>query len=305
MPVKPLISILTPSYNQGRFIEETILSIKNQEYSNFEHIIADGGSTDLTLDFLKKYENTYPMHWISEPDKGQADALNKCFQASRGDIIGWLNTDDLYEDGAFEKVVDYFINHPEVNIVYGNCTIIDEEGKIIQKNMGTYTREKLINFWEGYYGFNQPSIFYRRAVFDRIGLFDTNLHYVMDYDFLLRAGEFFEFGYVDADLSRFRVHGSSKGASGWEKFVEESIPVINRYWKKRNWLKFLYYFFILKSYYAGIIMDQTQTDYFSNNKVPSITLLIKILSNNPFLVFNQGYQRIILHKFIRAGSKGN
>lgn len=97
---EPLVSIVTPSFNQGRFIEETILSVKNQNYPHIEHLIIDGGSTDETLDVIRRYEGTYNLRWVSEPDEGQADALNKGFRLARGEVLGWLNADDTYQPGA-------------------------------------------------------------------------------------------------------------------------------------------------------------------------------------------------------------
>ena len=121
----PLVSVVTPSYNKGAFIEETILSVKNQTYPRIEHIIIDGGSTDNTIDVIKKYEGTYNMHWVSEPDNGQSDAVNKGWRMARGEILGWLNSDDTYMPWAVETAVKFLTGHPNVSVVYGNCNIIN------------------------------------------------------------------------------------------------------------------------------------------------------------------------------------
>ena len=128
---QPKVSIITPSYNQGQFIEETILSAKNQDYPNIEHIVIDGNSTDSTLDILHKYDND--IIWISEPDRGQSDALNKGFRIATGEIIGWLNSDDIYLPGAVKKAVDALMNNPKFDIVYGDYLIIDENSKVLLK----------------------------------------------------------------------------------------------------------------------------------------------------------------------------
>jgi len=126
---QPLVSIVTPSYNQGQFIEDTILSVKNQDYSNIEHIIVDGGSTDNTLEILKEYENSYNLRWVSEPDNGQADAINKGFDMAKGEIIGWLNSDDTYfSSHVLTKVVEKF-RQTEAKIVFGNDVLINQEQK--------------------------------------------------------------------------------------------------------------------------------------------------------------------------------
>ena len=120
----PLVSIITPSYNQGMFIEDTILSVKNQDYQNVEHIIIDGGSTDNTMDILKRYEGAYNMRWTSEPDRGQSDARNKGWRASNGQIVGWLNSDDVYlEKNTIGYVVEQFASHQDADIV---CMNLDQ-----------------------------------------------------------------------------------------------------------------------------------------------------------------------------------
>jgi glycosyltransferase involved in cell wall biosynthesis len=296
MEIPPLISILTPSLNQDEFIEETILSVIRQNYPQLEHIIMDGGSSDSSIEIIKKYENNYDLKWFSEADSGQADALNKGFRLAKGDIIGWLNSDDLYEPNIIGEVVEFFLNHPNVYVLYGNCTIINEKSEILRINKGSYTRKKLLEFWKGYYGLNQPSIFYRREVFNIIGLFDVKLNFVMDYEFLLRAGEFFDFHYIDINLSRFRIHDSSKGGQGWTKFVRESIQVLNHYWIKRNLFQFFYCFFSLRQYYGKLLFDQIDRHYYTKEELPSIPFLVNVLMKNPFLVFKRLFYKILIKK---------
>src|SRR4030042_2589290 len=127
----PLVSIVTPSYNKARFIEETILSVKNQTYPRIEHIIIDGGSTDGTLDIIRKYSDS--LTWISEPDKGQSDAINKGWKMSKGEILAYLNADDTYMPRAVETAVKFLADNMDVGLVYGECNIINEHGKVIGK----------------------------------------------------------------------------------------------------------------------------------------------------------------------------
>src|SRR5688572_25596277 len=133
VPVRrqPLVSIVTPSYNQGRYIEETIQSVLNQDYPNLEYLVLDGGSTDETLEILKRYEGR--LVWISEKDRGQADAINKGFHLAKGRILGWLNSDDTYSPGAIRKVAQYFQTHRDVGLLYGEGYHVDTAGKIIER----------------------------------------------------------------------------------------------------------------------------------------------------------------------------
>src|SRR5580704_9036975 len=129
------LSIVTPSLNQGTFIGEALLSVHSQNYGSLEHLVIDGGSSDITISILRRYadeERWSHLHWISEPDRGQGDALNKGFSRTKGDVVGWLNSDDRYRPGCFERVVEVFQKYPEVDVVYGDYTCIDETGRVSQ-----------------------------------------------------------------------------------------------------------------------------------------------------------------------------
>ena len=161
----PLVSIVTPSYNKGRFIEETILSIKNQTYPQIEHIIIDGGSTDNTIDIIKKHEGTYNMQWISEPDKGQSDAINKGWRMAKGEIIAYLNADDTYMPWAVEMAVKHLTKHPDISMVYGDCNIINDHGEVIgQEAAGEFDLKDIL--WRESM-VPQQAVFLRREVLDK------------------------------------------------------------------------------------------------------------------------------------------
>ncbi len=223
----PLFTIVTPSYNQGPFVEETILSVLNQNYPNIEYIVIDGGSTDNTLEILKKYEGK--IKWISEKDKGQADAVNKGFKMARGEILGWLNSDDLYESGCIGKVVEYFISNPDVLLIYGNGFQINSDGSLkIPFKSGPVTFKKLSKKNP----LLQPSIFIRKEVLSKVGYLDIHYQYVMDYEYWVRIFEKYEkqTAYLPVYLSSWRLHGETKTSLSREKIYDEMFEVLKKYY---------------------------------------------------------------------------
>ena len=177
----PLVSIITPSYNQGEFIEETIDSVLNQTYPNIEYIIVDGGSTDNTLEILKKYENR--IQWISEKDKGQANAINKGILRTKGELIGWINSDDVYERDGIEKLVACWKKHPEADLIYGEGIYIDREGRKVGRYLTeVFTKEKLGKQCI----ICQPSTLFSRAVIERVGMLNEQYQMGMDYELTIK-----------------------------------------------------------------------------------------------------------------------
>jgi glycosyltransferase involved in cell wall biosynthesis len=228
MTERPMISIITPSFNQGRFIEENIQSVLGQNYASFEHIVIDGGSEDETMEVVRKYPH---LKWISEPDRGQADALNKGFRMAQGDIIGWLNADDLYLPGTFE-LVSRALDKPRGRwVVMGDVEMTDEYGNVLQLLYNQPRRfHELLRFWDTKLRiFHQPGVFFFKEVLDRVGLLDISLYFAMDYDLWLRISRKFAFHRVNAIFARYRLHASSKSSRGWDAFMPEWELVSRRY----------------------------------------------------------------------------
>lgn len=230
----PDISIVTPSYNQGQFIEETIRSVLLQGYPNLEYIIVDGGSTDDTLTIIRKYEQW--LKWVSEPDQGQSDALNKGFIQAGGDIAAWLNSDDTYQPGALGRIGQVFNQDRSSAVVHGHCNVINEHSQVIgfAKSPPT-TFNRLIQYWRR--KFPQPAGFFRRSVLEEVGLLNCNLQFVMDYDLWLRIAQIHKFHRIDDILANFRLHPASKTVQGWPTaFDAEADTISKAYWgSKISW----------------------------------------------------------------------
>jgi glycosyltransferase involved in cell wall biosynthesis len=199
------ITVVTPSYNQGDYIRKTIESVLNQNIEELEYIVMDGGSTDGTVSILKEYGDS--IIWKSEKDKGQTDAVNKGIRASHGEIIGWLNSDDIYYPGAIAKVMDVFINNPEINVLYGNANHIREDDSFIEEYYTEdfdYERLKDVCF------ICQPALFFRKKLVDEYGYLDDKLQYCMDYDYWLRLGKKEKFYHLNELIAGSRLYDDNK-----------------------------------------------------------------------------------------------
>jgi glycosyltransferase involved in cell wall biosynthesis len=200
------ISIITPTYNSDKYIKETMDSIHDQSYRDFEHIVVDGLSNDRTLDIVKTYSQVF---LISEKDKGQSDALNKGFSLAKGDILAWQNSDDLYFKDTFKSVVECFQANPDIDVVYGFYQLIGSKGEWICDVYPIKWNATL--FSRGRFCPPQPTVFWRKSVWQKCGPLNEALHYCMDVDFYSRSiNSNFKFRRVDKMLGKFRIHESSK-----------------------------------------------------------------------------------------------
>lgn len=218
-PARLLFSIVTPSFNQGRFIESTIRSVLEQDYPHVEYMILDGGSKDGTVDIIRRYEKRL-AYWVSEPDRGQTDAINKGFARAKGDILMWLNSDDLLLPGSLSKVARIFRKHSDVSIVHGDAKVIDETGQGTGKaQSGPFSLESLITGRGPF--MIQPASFFRKQVIRGIGPLDVSLRYAMDYQLWLLAGYRFRFHHLPEPLAAFRDHPGTKRSEVGTRYSEE------------------------------------------------------------------------------------
>ncbi|VAW13812.1 Glycosyl transferase, family 2 [hydrothermal vent metagenome] len=224
----PKITIVTPSYNQAKYLEDTICSVLNQNYPNLEYIIIDGGSSDNSVDIIKKYEDQI-TYWVSEKDNGQAHAVNKGFKKVSGDIVGWLNSDDIYLPGTLDRVAYYFSKHPDVEVVYGNHVVTD------QNNNHLWVKKELpfsIRRLEHHSYMSQPATFLRRSVINKVGYLDEKLYYLLDWEYFIRVGNVCKFKHVPDVFATYRLHKIAKTAvaqSGQPEFLVEKMKVIERH----------------------------------------------------------------------------
>ena len=216
------VSIVTPSYNQVQYIEETIQSVLSQNYPDIEYIIVDGGSTDGTVDIIKKYEDKL-AYWVSEKDKGQTEAINKGFARAKGDILAWINSDDSYEPGAVSAAVKFLQEHPHVGMVYGDCNFINQSGKVIGKFNAAQTDYRLIR--QGYVHIPQQTMFFRADLWKQVGPLDPSFYFAMDYDLWTRIAARAEIRYVPQTWANFRLHTSGKTIMADDRCWPEMIRV--------------------------------------------------------------------------------
>lgn len=235
------ISLVTPSYNQGAFLRRTIDSVLAQRGNDFEldYQILDGASTDDTLEILKAYGDR--IQWVSEPDGGQIAAINKGLRAATGDIVGWLNSDDVLEPGALARIARAFAAHPRVEWVHGRCKIIDEHDREIRQWMSAYKhfrckRHTFRNFLLGENYVSQMTVFWRRAVLDEIGYLDPKHDLSFDYDLFLRLARRGDPIYLEDTIAAFRWYDTSKSGEGYIRQLAQATEIALAFGEHDAWM---------------------------------------------------------------------
>lgn len=203
----PLVTVVTPSFNQARFLGAAIESVLSQDYPRIEYIVLDGGSTDGSVDILRRYEDRLAA-WASEPDRGQTEAINRGFAMARGEILAWLNSDDLYFPGAVREAVAFLQAHPEVGMVHGAAYYVDEVGVPVGRFPSSDTDHRALR--RGAPRIAQQASFFRSTVWRMVGPLDPTFYYAMDYDLWIRISAVTTLAYVPRVWAGFRLHGSSK-----------------------------------------------------------------------------------------------
>ncbi|MCC7119400.1 MAG: glycosyltransferase [Anaerolineales bacterium] len=218
---QPLVSIITPSFNQAEFLERTIQSVLNQDYPRIEYIVMDGGSTDGSVEIIKKYQRGISA-WVSEPDHGQTDAINKGFNRANGEILAWLNSDDTYHPQAVSEAVAYLIQNPQVALVYADCNFINEADRVI----GTFNAKQTDypRLRAGYVHIPQQTMFFRAPYWREVGPLDPSFYFAMDYDLWTRIAKRAPLKYLAGRVwANFRIHTRSKtnvaDSRGWDEML--------------------------------------------------------------------------------------
>jgi len=227
----PKISIITPTLNQAQFIEETIISVLSQDYKNMEYIIIDGGSTDNTLSILEKYRHR--LKFISEKDQGQVDAINKGLKMVNGDIVAYINSDDLYLPGTFIKVGRFFLEHDKAMIITGKCLNIDSQGfetrLLIKQYKNFWLTLNNDNFLKIANYISQPATFWLRELTKSVGFFNPEYRYAMDYDYWLRIAQKNKIYLIKEYLAKFRIYPTSITSSNSKKQFEEEYNIAKEF----------------------------------------------------------------------------
>jgi len=203
----PLVTVVTPSFNQASYLEAALQSVLEQDYPAIEYIVIDGGSHDGSLDTLRKYSARL-SHWRSEKDLGQTDAINKGFALGTGQVFAWLNSDDVYLPGAIRGAVSFLQSHPHVGMVYGSAFYIDERGEIVARYPAAPT--DLRGLRRGRTTIPQQAMFFRSRLWRMVGPLDASFYYAMDYDLWVRIASVSRIAFVDQPWAHFRLHGGSK-----------------------------------------------------------------------------------------------
>lgn len=218
----PLVSIVTPSLNQAAYLEQTLRSVLEQDYPQVEYIVVDGASTDGSVEIIRQYADRLAW-WVSEKDRGQAEAINKGFARARGEIVAWLNSDDYYLPGAVRRAVQVFERNPQAGMVFGDVVSVDAQGQPIHvRTFGNWGLEDLMQFRI----ISQPGVFVRRSVLEQAGFLDPSYHYLLDHHLWLRCARLAPMVYIPERLACARLHPAAKNVAQAARFGEEAYRLV-------------------------------------------------------------------------------
>lgn len=225
----PRLSVVTPNYNYGRFLEETIRSVLLQGYPNLDYSVVDGASSDESVDIIRKYSRWF-SYWVSEPDRGQAQAINKGFAHATGDLLAWLNSDDLYLPSALQLLAEAHARSPMALLLgdVENFAHGEERARVIHQANVTF--RNVADPWHAPWSFHQPGLAVPRALYLAVGPLDESLRYTFDHDWLCRLTQRATVSYIAAPVARFRMHADTKTIAERPAQFREGVEVIQRYW---------------------------------------------------------------------------
>jgi glycosyltransferase involved in cell wall biosynthesis len=242
MATLPLVSIVTPSFNQAPYLEAAMRSVLDQDYPNVEYLVIDGGSTDGGVDLIKRYSSKLSF-WVSEPDRGQTDAINKGFSRVTGKYLAWLNADDRLNHSAVTEAVDFMESHPDIGLVYGDADYIDSRGRVIGRFPAAQT--DYAGLRRGYVHIPQQAAFWQRDLWEQVGPLDPTFTFAMDYDLWVRLAKISRLQYLPRPWAQFRLHEDSKTLQNDQRAWDEMVKVhyrergsffsiiVAKYWLRR------------------------------------------------------------------------
>ncbi len=283
----PRVTIVTPSYNQAQFLEQTIQSVLGQEYPNLEYFIVDGASTDGSVEIIQHYADRLSW-WVSEKDHGQSEAINKGFARATGDIIGWLNSDDLYQPGAIAAAVEAFQAHPEVGLVYSDVLAIDGDNHVLNlMRCGDWGLDELMSF----HTLNQPGVFMKRSVLEQAGYYlDPSYHYLLDTQLWLRLAQFAPMVYIRKTLAAGRFHPKAKNLSATQHYGIEAIKLVG--WMKTQPILAAHFEKIERQVWAGAYRIKARYLLDGGRSWPAFTSYIKSLAYYPPIALPEWHRMV-------------
>jgi glycosyltransferase involved in cell wall biosynthesis len=299
----PRISIVTPSYHQRQFLEETIRSILLQGYPNLEYIIVDGSSTDGSVELIQQYDR-HLAYWVSEPDSGQAAAINKGFEQATGTIYAWINSDDILYPSALSTVADFWSRTPSCNFLTGDGCIVNETGRDFQFYIRAtnYSFTELLHYHAGKY-LPQPSVFFSAAVFRQANGLDAMLSYAMDLDLWLRLRRSHDLHYVPVCLSKLRSHAAAKTRRCNDRAVEEVRRVTVKHLRTIALHRQLMIRLGMRSFHAATLCRSGVENYLAGNRPGAIRALRRAISLHPPVLLSAHGMRLMLRLILPAKLK--